>query len=316
MTKSEQILSSMPRVMAPAVLNPTIENLLSGKVELVPWGEFDSTTQGCYCYGHRTVDAAFMDRCPNLRVISNHGVGVDHIDVAAARARSIPVGNTPRVLDGAVADMAFALLLAAARRLVEGDRFARLPTSTNFGINDRHGRDIHGATLGIVGMGNIGLEIAKRAHGFDMRVLYCNRKRRDDIEDDFASYVTLDHLLEASDFVILMVPLTNETFHLIGPSQLDRMKPTATLINIARGPVVDTDALTQALINKKLWAAALDVTDPEPLPRDHRLLGLENVIISPHLGSATVQTRQKMAELSVANLLAGLEGRPLICRVT
>ncbi len=174
------------------------------------------------------------------------------------------------------------------------------------------GREIHGSTLGIVGMGRIGTQVARRARGFDMTILYHNRHRKPDAETSLgARYVSLDELLMQSDYVLLTVPLTRETEGLIGTNELAKMKPTAVLINIARGPVVNTDALRKALTDRTIFAAALDVTAPEPLPRDHPLLTLPNVIITPHLGSATEQTRQRMGEMSIENLLAGLEGRPL-----
>jgi glyoxylate reductase len=212
--------------------------------------------------------------------------------------------------------MALALLLAAARRLAEGDRYARRSDVVTFATGERHGRDVHGSTIGIVGMGNIGSQIAKRAHGFDMQILYCNRHPRPKAEETLcARWVSLETLLSESDFVVLMVPLNETTRNLIGRRELGLMKPTATLVNIARGGVVDTTALTETMLAKKIFAAALDVTDPEPLPRDHPLLTLDSVTLTPHLGSATVQTRRRMAELSVENLLAGLDGRPLTCRI-
>ena len=178
------------------------------------------------------------------------------------------------------------------------------------------GREIHGSTLGIVGLGRIGSEIARRARAFDMNILYHNRHRRPDAEAELgARYVPLEELLAASDYVLLIVPLTPETRGLIGRAELARMKPTGVLVNAARGPVVDTDALTEALAARKIYAAALDVTDPEPLPRDHPLLRLNNVIITPHLGSATEQTRRRMAEVSAENLFAGLAGKPLAFQV-
>ena len=306
----------LPRVMALPLLNPTIDSLLKDRVELIAWDQATLPIDGIYCYGHRKVDAGLMDRFPGLRVISNHGVGVDHIDLNAAQERGIPVGNTPSVLDGAVADMAFALLLAAARRLAEGDRYARRPDVVAFATGERHGRDVHGSTIGIIGLGNIGMQIAKRASGFDMRILYHNRKPRTAMQHGVdAEWVRLDSLLSESDFVVLIVPLTNATRNMIGPRELALMKPTASLINIARGGVVDTAALTETMLAKRIFAAALDVTEPEPLPRDHPLLQLENVTLTPHLGSATVQTRRRMAELSVENLLAGLDGKPLIYRI-
>ncbi|MGL4555567.1 MAG: 2-hydroxyacid dehydrogenase, partial [Gemmataceae bacterium] len=269
-----------------------------------------------YTYGHPRVDDALLARVPDVRVISNFGVGVDHIDLKAAAARGVPVGNTPGVLDGATADMAFALLLAAGRRLVEGDRYARSPQFTTYDPSYMLGFEVHHATVGILGMGRIGEQIAKRARGFDMTVLYHNRTRRPEVEASLgARYVSKNALLAEADYVVVSVPLTPETRGLIGKSELATMRPTSILVNIARGAVVDTDALTEALVHREIYAAALDVTDPEPLPRGHLLLRLPNVIIAPHLGSATEQTRRRMAEVSIDNLMAGLEGRPLAHRV-
>jgi glyoxylate reductase len=310
----------LPRVLADLPVGPTITQLLAGHVELVPWEAAQqadaASIAAIYTYGHPPVDGALLDRLPGVRVISNFGVGVDHIDVAAATARGIPVGNTPGILDGATADLAFALLLAAGRRLVEGDRYARGPHFLRYDPSYMLGREVHGSTLGIFGLGRIGEQVARRARAFDMQILYHNRQRRPAVEAELgARYVSREELLAASDYVVLTVPLTSQTQRLIGRAELARMKPTAVLINVARGPVVDTDALTEALRDRKIYAAALDVTDPEPLPREHPLLRLDNVIITPHLGSATEQTRQRMAELSVENLLAGLAGRPLPARV-
>ncbi|MBM3264218.1 MAG: D-glycerate dehydrogenase [candidate division Zixibacteria bacterium] len=270
---------------------------------------------GLFTYGHRRVDAAIMDRTPGLRIISNFGVGVDHIDLEAAKTRGIPVGNTPRLLDGATADMTFALLMAAARNVVTGDRYARSAAFTHYDPSILHGAEIHGSTIGIVGMGSIGKQVARRASGFDMTILYHNRRRDPDDARYHAAYVSLDELLERADFVTLNCPLTSETRHLIDRKALRRMKPTAILVNLARGGVVDHDALVEALQNQWIAGAAIDVTEPEPLPRNHPLLGLDNVVIAPHLGSATTQTRMAMARRSADNLLAGLENRPLITRV-
>jgi glyoxylate reductase len=226
------------------------------------------------------------------------------------------VGNTPGILDGATADMGLALLLAAGRRLAEGDRYARGPAFTRYDPGYMLGREVHGSTLGIVGLGRIGRQVARRALAFDMTVLYCNRRPSDAAERELAvKFTPLHELLAASDYVMLCCPLNDQTRGLIGREALARMKPTAILVNISRGPVVDTDALTEALQQRKIYAAGLDVTDPEPLPRDHPLLALDNVTIAPHLGSATEQTRQKMAEISVENLLRGLAGRPLLHEV-
>ncbi len=275
-----------------------------------------ASTEGLFTYGHPHVDAALLDRMPRLRVISNFGVGVDHIDLEAARQRGIPVGNTPGILDGATADLTFALLLAAARNLVVGDRYARGAAFTHYDPNLLLGEDVHGATLGIIGMGNIGRQVARRARGFDMRVLYHNRRRNPQAEAELGvTYASLPELLRQADFVTLNVPLTAETRGLIGREQLALMKPTAMLINVARGGVVDHAALLAALQERRIGGAALDVTEPEPLPRDHPLLQLDNLIIVPHLGSATHQTRRKMAELSMTNLRAGLRGEQLPSRV-
>jgi glyoxylate reductase len=306
----------LPFVLADLPLSPTITEMLQGRVELLPWQSAQEAAaervEAIYTYGHLTVDAGFLERLPSVRVISNFGVGVDHIDVAAAAARGIPVGNTPGILDGATADLAFALILAAGRRLVEGDRYARGPDFLHYDPSYLIGREVHDATLGIIGMGRVGEQVARRARAFDMTVLYRNRQRRPAVETALgARYVSRDELLAASDYVVLTVPLTPQTHRLIGRAELARMKPTAILINVSRGPVVDTDALTEALAARTISAAALDVTDPEPLPRDHPLLRLDNVTITPHLGSATEQTRRRMAEVSVENLMCGLSGQPL-----
>ena len=269
-----------------------------------------------FTYGHPRIDGAVMDRMPRLKVISNFGVGVDHIDLAAARQRGIPVGNTPNVLDGATADMTFTLLLAIARNLVIGDRYARSPEFTHYDPSILLGHDVHGATIGIIGMGNIGRQVARRARGFDMRVLYHNRRQDADAERSLgATYASLPELLAQADFVTLNVPLTPETRGMIGREELGQMKANAFLINAARGGVVDHDALLQALRERRIAGAALDVTEPEPLPRDHPLLGMENVIIAPHLGSATRETRRAMAQMAVDNLKAGLRGQPLPSRI-
>jgi glyoxylate reductase len=312
---------SLPRVLADLPLSPAIADILAGHVELVPWTaatqDIARSITGIYTYGHPRVDASLLDRLPQMRVISNFGVGVDHIDVAAAAARGIPVGNTPGVLDGATADMAFALLLAAGRRLVEGDRYARGPDFLRYDPTFMIGREIHGSTLGILGLGRIGEQVARRARGFNMTILYHNRRRRPALEEYLGvCYVSRDELLAQSDYVVLTVPLSSDTYRLIGRTELALMKRTAILINVARGAVVDTDALTEALAARTIYAAALDVTAPEPLPRDHPLLRLDNVIIAPHLGSATEQTRRRMSEISVENLLAGLACRPLPFFVT
>lgn len=311
---------SLPRVVADLPLADNIQQLLRGKVHLLPWETAAEAGQppihGIYTYGHLPVDGPMLDRLPDVKVISNYGVGVDHIRVSEATARGIPVGNTPGILDGATADMAWTLLLAAARRLIEGDRYARGESFTHYDPGYMLGREVHGATLGILGMGRIGRQIARRGQAFDMTILYHNRQPRRDAETSLgARYVPFEQLLAESDYLVLSLPLTADTRGRIGRTELASMKPTATLINIARGGVVDTDALTEALQKRQIYAAALDVTDPEPLPRDHPLLRQDNLVIAPHLGSATEQTRQKMAEISVENLLLGLGDQPLRHRV-
>jgi glyoxylate reductase len=255
------------------------------------------------------IDGSVLDRHPGLRVISNFAVGYDNIDVPAATERGVLVCNTPEVLTNATADHAWALLLAAARRIPESIAYVRDGKWKTWGPLLLLGQEVSGATIGIVGLGRIGKEVAKRARGFDMRVLAF-----DPFEDAaFArehgvSYVPLEQLLAESDFVTLHVALTPDTQHLIGAAELDRMKPTAILVNASRGPVVDTDALIDALRNGSILGAALDVTDPEPLPADHPLVNMTNCIVVPHTASATVQTRDRMAELAARNLLAGLRG--------
>jgi glyoxylate reductase len=308
--------AARPRVLADLPVAEAVLELFGGQYDLLPWETAAAADPGqidaIYTYGHPHVSAAILDRLRGVRVISNFGVGVDHIDVAAATARAIPVGNTPGVLDGATADLAFALIMAVGRRVVEGDRYARGPEFVRYDPSFMLGREIHGGTLGIVGMGRIGEQVARRARGFDMTVLYHNRKRKPISESALGvQYAPFEDLLQNSDYVVLTLPLTLETRGLIGRAQLALMKPTASLINVARGAIVDSAALTEALQSRKIYAAALDVTDPEPLPRDHPLLHLGNIIITPHLGSATEQTRRRMAEMSVANLVAGLTGRPL-----
>ncbi len=312
--------ADLPRVIADGPLAEAILKLLEGHVELLPWETFegadDQPVDGIYTFGHLAVNGEMLDRVPGVRVISNYGVGVDHIKVGDAAVRGIPVGNTPSVLNGATADMAFTLLMAAGRRLVEGDRYARGPEFTHYEPAYMLGREVHGTTLGIIGMGRIGQQIARRGRAFDMTILYHNRRPNEQAEQKLeARYAELNDLLAESDYVVLSLPLSDETRGMIGREQLSLMKPTAVLVNVARGPVVQTAALTEALANRTIYAAGLDVTDPEPLPRDHPLLTLDNVTIAPHLGSATEQTRQKMAEISVENLLRGLSGEPLLHEV-
>jgi lactate dehydrogenase-like 2-hydroxyacid dehydrogenase len=249
------------------------------------------------------VDAELIGAAPNLRAISNYAVGVDNVDVEAATARGIPVGNTPDVLTDSTADLAIALMLGIGRRLAEGEAFVRAGEWRTWQPDLLLGRDLHGATVGIVGYGRIGQAVGRRLEGFGCNVLTANRSG-------------VDELLEVSDFVTLHCPLTPETRGLIDDAALRRMKPTAYLVNTARGPIVDTGALARALHAGELAGAALDVTDPEPLPGGHPLLDAPNLLVVPHVGSATIATRERMADMAVENLLAGLAGEPMPHQVT
>jgi len=252
------------------------------------------------------VDAELIEAAPRLRAISNYAVGVDNVDVDAAVARGIPVGNTPDVLTESTADLALALMLGIARRLAEGEAFVRAGEWRTWEPGLMLGHDLHGATVGIVGFGRIGQAVGRRLEGFGCELVTTSR----------SGGVPLEELLERSDFVTVHCPLTPDTRGLIGAEALRRMKPTAYLVNTARGPIVDTDALTGALHSAEIAGAALDVTDPEPLPGDHPLLQAPNLLVLPHVGSATHDTRGRMADIAVDNLLAGLAGEPMPHQVT
>jgi glyoxylate reductase len=260
------------------------------------------------------VDAALIEHCPRLRVISNYAVGYDNIDIDAAAARAIVVGNTPDVLTEATADLTWALLMAAARKLPEAVASVSAGDWLTWEPARYLGATVQGAVLGIVGFGRIGRAVARRAAGFDMTVLYAGGGGSDGDPGRSvaaASEVSLEALLEDSDYVTLHCPLTPSTHHLIDAAALARMRSNAILINTARGPIVDPVALREALEAGQIAGAALDVTEPEPLPPDDPLLAAPNLIVVPHIGSATRLAREQMAELAVENLLAGLEGRPL-----
>lgn len=244
------------------------------------------------------VDEDLLDAAPRLRAVANYAVGTDNVDLRAATARGIPVGNTPDVLTETTADLAFALMLAAARRLVEADAAVRAGEWPDWQPDAFLGHDVHGAVLGIVGFGRIGQAVARRAEGFGMTVLHNSR----------SGGVPLDELLARADFVSLHAPLTDATRGLIGTRELELMKPSAILVNTARGGLVDSRALEAALREGVVAGAALDVTDPEPLPPDHPLLGAPNLVVAPHVGSASHRTRAAMADMAVDNLLAALAG--------
>ena len=259
------------------------------------------------------VDASLMEASPELQVISQVSVGLDNVDLAEATRRGIPVGFTPGVLAKATADLGFGLLLAAARRINHSDLWVRegnwqLAHHPMFWL----GAEVNGATLGIVGLGQIGTEMAQRARGFDMRVIYHSRTRKPDLETRLGlEYSDLKPLLALADFVSLHVPLTQATRGLIGEPELRAMKSNAVLVNLSRGPVVDTKALCTALQEGWIWAAGLDVTDPEPIHADDPLLALDNLVITPHIGSASIESRRSTCLLAARNLIAGIEGNRL-----
>ncbi|KAG2464804.1 GRHPR reductase, partial [Polypterus senegalus] len=258
------------------------------------------------------VNRDLLQALPNLKAVINGGVGVDHLDIPLISSFGVKVTNTPNVVNNATADLGMTLLQASARKVIQGYKTVISPDITEY-LQSEIGYDISGATLGIIGMGRIGYQVAKRAKGFDMKILYHNRNRRKEEEEKAvgAHYCeTMDDLLRESDFVMLVVDLSPQTHRLIGKRELSLMKRTATLINISRGLVVDQDALVEALGTGLIHAAALDVTYPERLPRDHPLLKLDNVLIVPHMGTHTYQTTQALVERMVANALAILNGQP------
>lgn len=315
---------SRPYVFITRQLLPETLELIAQVTEMEVWpGEYPPTPEqlrqkvaeadGVLTNIMDRVDTRLLDAAPRLKVISQLAVGLDNIDVAEATRRGIMVGYTPGVLAKATADLAFALLMCAARRVSESERWVRghnwkLAFHPTYWL----GMDIHESTLGIIGLGEIGLEVAKRARGFDMKVIYYSRTRRPQLETQYGlEYANLPNLLSSADFVSLHTPLTPESRHFIGEQELRMMKPTAILVNTARGPVVDPQALYTALKEKWIYAAGLDVTEPEPIPDDDPLLTLDNLVITPHIGSAAVATRRRTMLLAARNLVAGLKGERL-----
>ncbi len=272
-----------------------------------------ANVDGLLCLLTDKVNAQLMDAAPNLRAISQIAVGFENIDVDEATRRGIPVGYTPGVLTGTTADMAFALLMAAARRLVEGAEAVKAAKWKTWHPLHYLGPDVFGGTLGILGMGRIGLEMAKRAQGFDMPILYYDVYRRpEEVEQQYnMTYAPIDAVLRQSDFVSVHVNLTPDTYHFISHHELHLMKSNAVLVNAARGPVIDPAALYLALKEGEIGFAALDVTEPEPITIDDPLLTLDNCIIVPHIASASVPTRLRMSTMAAENLLAGLNGQPM-----
>jgi glyoxylate reductase len=274
---------------------------------------------GLICLLSDKVDGTVMDASPNLDVVSTYSVGYDHVDIEAAADRGIAVGHTPGVLTETTADLAWALLLTTARRVVEGYQHVRDDEWETWHPRLLTGQDIHRQTLGIVGLGDIGTAVAKRAAGFDLDVVYAHTERRNDVEDELAdlgvdtTYVSHDELFERSNLVSLHVPLTEETAGLVGEDELRQLPNDAVLVNTSRGGVVETEALERALANDWIARAGSDVTDPEPLPANHSLMkhAPEKFVVTPHIGSASVDTRDRMAEMAAANVLAGLHDEPL-----
>jgi glyoxylate reductase len=268
---------------------------------------------GVLCLLTDRIDGTLLDGAPKLKVVSQMAVGFDNIDVPACTARGIKVGNTPGVLTETTADLAYALLLATARRVVEAEHDLRDGNWQTWRPMQWTGPDVHHSTLGIVGMGRIGFEMARRAHGFEQTILYTGRSRNPEAEEKFdAQFVDMDALLERSDFVSLHTPLNSETRHLFGKTQFEKMKRTAILINTARGAVVNQSELVDALKNCLIAGAGLDVFEIEPLPLKDPLLSLPNVVLIPHIGSASIATRTKMAVLAARNVVAGIKGEKLV----
>ncbi len=313
-----------PRVYVSRQIFPDALDLIEKTAELELWPDDEPPTpeqlrealadvDGAIINVMDRIDTTLLDAAPKLRVLSQVAAGLDNIDIPEATKREVLVGYTPGVLAKSTADLAFGLLLAVARRVVESDKWVR---EGNWKISHHPmfwlGAEVNGSTLGILGLGGIGLETAKRALGFDMKVLYHSRTRKRELEKEYGfKYASFKRVLAESDFLSIHVPLTPETNRFIGEKQLKMMKKSAILVNLSRGPVVDTDALYKAL--KKGWiaGAGLDVFDPEPVPKDHPVLGLDNVVVLPHIGSASIRSRREMHLLAARNLVAGLNGERL-----
>ena len=302
-------------------LHPTLQTELEEHFNIIQpkaLEEYREKITAIYVFVAPPVDEALVNSLPNLMVVGNCAVGYGHVDLEACKRRGIRVGYTPGVLNDATADMGWALLLATARRVVEGNHICKDPNTTEIGKIDWLSPEVCTTTLGIIGMGRIGTEVARRARGFEMEILYHNRTRqsRESEEELGATYMeSLNDLLSHSDHVILVAPATPSTYHMMGREQFAAMKKTATFVNISRGSLVDQDALADALKSGGIAAAGLDVTDPEPLPRDHTLLQLSNIVLTPHTGSATLNTRRKMVRMTIGNIQGGLSGGEMINEV-
>ena len=285
-----------------------------GRVPAEQFDEWLAKADALFSTGNIKINEELLAKAPNLKVIAQASVGYDNIDIAACNARNIPVGNTPGVLVDAVADLAYALILDSARKIVLAYDHVK---SGKWGENKPFGlaTDLANKTLGVVGMGDIGSAIAERAKASKMKIIYHNRNRRADDEALGATYVTFDELLAQADFIVIAVTLNPTTKDMFNKEAFAKMKDGARIVNISRGAVIDTEAMYEALLSGKLAHAAMDVTDPEPLPGDHKLLSLPNVTVTPHMASATTETRDAMALLTVDNILAGLEGKPMPAQV-
>ncbi|XP_012227776.2 glyoxylate reductase/hydroxypyruvate reductase isoform X1 [Linepithema humile] len=314
---------SLPRVLVTSNATPTPGiDLLQAKCNVTIIPAIVSTREqvlqalpghdAVFLASHHVVNNEFLDIAgPNLKVVSTMSAGYDHLDVPEIKKRGIKVGHTPMVLSAAVAEMAVLLMLSAARRVHEG-RTKLDQGETRSGPQWLLGQDLRGSTVGIFGLGNIGQAVVKRLTGFEVgRFIYTGHSRKKAGDELGATFVSLDELLQQSDFLVISAPLTNETKGFFNDSVFDKMKKTSIFVNISRGQIVNTDSLVRAL-RDKIFAAGLDVTDPEPLPPDHELLKLPNAVIVPHLGSATIKTRNDMSTIAAQNILNGLEGKPLI----
>ncbi|WP_339235957.1 D-glycerate dehydrogenase [Oceanobacillus sp. FSL W7-1281] len=312
---------TVPKVIVIGKMNDIVIEKLQEQCELKIWDkptpipeqllkDWLKNAEGMISRGDVKVDEDLLSHAPALRVIAQSSVGYDNVDLDACTKHSVPFGNTPGVLVEATADLTFGLVLSSARRIQEGWEYVK-EGKWDSPFNIPLGVDLYGKTLGIVGMGNIGRSVAKRAQASGMEIIYHNRSQRDENEILGAKYVSFDGLLEQSDFVVVLVPLSDSSRQLFGKKQFSKMKSTSRFINASRGAVVDTEALYEALVNKEIAYAALDVTDPEPINTDHPIINLENILITPHIGSATHETRLAMATLTVDNVLAGLNGKKL-----
>ena len=311
------VASGKMRDVAFEKLNETVNLLGWQKGGRVPAEQFDewlAKADALFSTGNIKINEELLAKAPNLKVIAQAAVGYDNIDIAACNAHNIPVGNTPGVLVDAVADLAYALILDSARKIVHANAHVK---SGKWGENKPFGlaTDLAHKTLGVVGMGDIGSAIAERAKASKMKIIYHNRNRRADDEKLGATYVTFDELLAQADFIVIAVTLNPSTKGMFNEETFAKMKDGARLVNISRGAVIDTEAMYNALVSGKLAYAAMDVTDPEPLPGDHKLLSLPNVTVTPHIASATTETRDAMALLTVDNILAALEGKPMPAQV-